>query len=184
MVGGGEGGEGGGGGAALGLNVRCQRLDQWLCSNAARGLRVACFFADFECSVYGRPKVGFSPLRDLQRFLRGGYAAAPCLLGLTLTFREPHDSRYAGPRLPLETIERGEYALEIPRSGVAIDGARHNCPLACVSEGWPCPAIFANHSCSPNARMEHWPATPERLDRLVLVASEPISAGQEVGVAC
>ena len=66
----------------LGLNVRCQRLDVWLGANAARGLRVACCFADFESSVYGRPKVGFAPLRDLQRFFRHRYADEAGCLGL------------------------------------------------------------------------------------------------------
>lgn len=92
----------------LGLNVRCQRLDVWLCANAARGLKVACFFADFESSAYGRPKVGFAPLRDLQRFLRHRYAdEAGCLLGVTVGFRDPHDSRYGphAPRLGLADLQ-------------------------------------------------------------------------------
>ena len=96
-----------GGGTALGLNVRCQRLDQWLCCNAARRLRCCCFFADFECSVYGRPKVGFSPLRDLQRFLRAGYArVAGCLLAVTLNFRDPTWYKDpAAPRLHLADLQ-------------------------------------------------------------------------------
>ena len=52
--------------------------------------------------------MGFAPLRDLQRFLRGGYAAAAgCLLGVTLTFRASHDSRYdaAAPRLELADLQ-------------------------------------------------------------------------------
>lgn len=32
------------------LNVRCQRLDEWLCANSGLGLKVPIFFADFECS--------------------------------------------------------------------------------------------------------------------------------------
>ena len=46
--------------------------------------------------------MGFAPLRDLQRFFRHQYAdEAGCLLGVTLGFREPHDTRYAAeaPRL-------------------------------------------------------------------------------------
>ena len=112
MVGGGGGGGGAGdrrgSSVAIGLNVRCQRLDEWLCSNAGRGLQIACCFADFEASVHGRPKVGFAPLRDLQRFLRSGYAAARgCLLGVTLAFRDPHDSRYdaAAPRLDVIDLQ-------------------------------------------------------------------------------
>ena len=66
------------------LNVRCQRLDQWLTSNAAVGLRAPLFFADFETGILGKPKLDFSPLVDLQRFLRWGYARLPlCLLGVT-----------------------------------------------------------------------------------------------------
>lgn len=52
------------------LNVRQQRLDQWLSVNAHMGLRVAIFFADYESSWAGRPKVKLSPLRDVQRFFR------------------------------------------------------------------------------------------------------------------
>ena len=104
----GDDGSLGGNDIGLGLNVRCQRLDVWLCANAARGLKVACFFADFESSAYGRPKVGFAPLRDLQRFLRHRYAdEAGCLLGVTLGFRDPHDSRYdaEAPRLGLADLQ-------------------------------------------------------------------------------
>ena len=87
---------------------------------------------------------------------------------------------YDGPRLPLEAISKGEYALEVPSSsGLVIDGVRENC-LSCVGVGPPCPAVYANHSSQPNARLEHWPASGCELDRLVLVASEPIPAGREV----
>jgi hypothetical protein len=70
------------------LNVRCQRLDQWLVSNRRLGLRVPLFFADFETSILGKPKLGFSPLLDVVRFLRWGYAAPRCLLGVTVSFRQ------------------------------------------------------------------------------------------------
>mgnify|MGYP006093937853 CR=1 FL=1 len=70
------------------LNVRCQRLDQWLVSNRRLGLRVPLFFADFESSILGKPKLGFSPLLDVIRFLRWGYAAPRCLLGVTVSFRQ------------------------------------------------------------------------------------------------
>ena len=56
---------------------------------------------------------------------------------------------------------------------VAIDGARANCSSVAVA-GPLCPAIYCNHSRSPNARLEHWPSsagTAGSLDRLVLVAS-------------
>jgi hypothetical protein len=69
--------------------VRCQRLDQWLVSNARLGLRVPVAFFDYETNILGKPKVELSPLRDLQRFLRHGFAARPrCLLGVTLSFRQ------------------------------------------------------------------------------------------------
>jgi len=87
------------------LHVRNERLDQWLSSNRrCVGLRVPVAFFDFECSIYGRPKVHFHPLRDLQLFFRLGYAASPtCLLGVTLSFRAPHESRYAKSDAPLLT---------------------------------------------------------------------------------
>ncbi|KAJ1625931.1 hypothetical protein T492DRAFT_1122512 [Pavlovales sp. CCMP2436] len=84
------------------LNIRCQRLDQWLASNRSAGLRVCVFFADFETSIYGKPKASFSPLRDLQLFFRLGYAHTHCLLGVTLSFRAPHGSRYAADAPQLE----------------------------------------------------------------------------------
>ncbi len=82
--------------ASLLLHVRNQRLDEWLSSNRrCVGLRVPLAFFDYETSVYGKPKVRFQPLRDLQLFFRLGYAATPtCLLGITLSFRAPHESRY------------------------------------------------------------------------------------------
>ena len=52
--------------------------------------------------------MGFAPLRDLQRFFRHRYAdEAGCLLGVTLGFREPHDTRYAAeaPRLGLADLQ-------------------------------------------------------------------------------
>ena len=87
------------------LNVRHQRLDQWLSSNTGRGLRAAVAFFDYETGWAGRPKVKLSPLRDVQRFLRCGFAADTCLLGLTLSFRAPHYSKYAGPQLAVADVE-------------------------------------------------------------------------------
>jgi hypothetical protein len=40
------------------LNVRCQRLDQWLVTNADMGIKVPVFFADYETSIYGRENFG------------------------------------------------------------------------------------------------------------------------------
>lgn len=92
----------GGGGAPL--NVTAQRLDTWLQANAARGLRVPVCFFDYETSIYGKASAGLSPLRDLQRFLRGGFAADVCLLGVTLSYREAHAGRYDGPKLEPEHV--------------------------------------------------------------------------------
>merc|ERR1712216_599693 len=73
------------------VNVRCQRLDEWLCCNDRAGLKPLIFFADYECSVYGVPKTNFSPLLDLRRFFRLGYTDNTdiCLLGLTIGIRRP-----------------------------------------------------------------------------------------------
>lgn len=76
------------------LNVRFQRLDTWLAANANIGLRVPICFLDYETSVYGRSKVQLSPLRDIQRFFRYGYASTTCLLGLTLSYRSLHKDHY------------------------------------------------------------------------------------------
>lgn len=75
-------------------NVRFQRLDGWLDSNARGGIRVPIFFADYETSVYGRRSMRLSPLEDIQRFLRYGYAHSTCLVGLTLSYRELHKEHY------------------------------------------------------------------------------------------
>jgi len=88
------------------LQIRQQRLDQWLSVNSQMGLQVAVFFADYECSWSGRPKVHLSPLRDIQRFLRCNYVHREgCLFGLTLSFRAPTISgRYTGPQLDLNDV--------------------------------------------------------------------------------
>ena len=77
-----------------GFQQRFQRLDGWLDSNAHGGIRVPIFFADYETSVYGRRSMQLSPLEDLQRFLRYGYAHSTCLIGLTLSYRELHKEHY------------------------------------------------------------------------------------------
>ena len=47
---------------------------------------------------YGSPRLAFSPLADVQRFLRLGYAARLpcCLLGLTLSLRAPTNFQRGG----------------------------------------------------------------------------------------
>ena len=66
--------------------------------------------------------MGFAPLRDLQRFLRGGYARERCLLGVTLTFRDPHDCRYdaSAPRLTLGDLQ-GFVATEARAVGLRCE---------------------------------------------------------------
>ena len=87
-------------------NVRFQRLDTWLAANAGGDLRVPICFADYETSVYGRRSMQLSPLQDLQRFLRYGYAADTCLLGVTLSYRSLHKDHYPadGPVLTEEDV--------------------------------------------------------------------------------
>ena len=46
---------------------------------------------------------------------------------------------------------------QVPNSGLAIDGVYANCP-ACAGSPPPSPAVYANHSRTPNARLEHWPS--------------------------
>jgi hypothetical protein len=91
---------------AMMLNVRCQRLDEWLACNASKGVRVALFFADYETSIYGRQNVAFSPIDDLQRFFRNGFAHSRCLLGVTLSYRTTSHWRYSAdaPRLTPEDL--------------------------------------------------------------------------------
>jgi hypothetical protein len=72
--------------------------------------------------------------------------------------------------------------LEIPKTGLAIDGARANCPLAADTP--PSVAIYANHSTRPNARLQHVPASAEAADRILLVAKCRIPAGCEVRFDC
>jgi hypothetical protein len=70
-----------------------QRLDSWLSTNTHKNYAVPLFFADYETTVYGKPSYHFSPLHDICRFLRCGYAYTGkegCLIGLTLSFRAPN----------------------------------------------------------------------------------------------
>ena len=122
---------------------------------AAYGMRGFCFVAPTDCG--------------LGLFARSGLRKGQAIC------------TYDGPRLPLEAITEGEYVLEVPNSsGLAIDVAYANC-LTCAAAPPPSPAAYTNHSSAPNARLEHWPpGDTGGLDRVVLVASEPIPAGREV----
>ena len=100
-------------------------------------------------------------------------------------------TEYGGPRLPLSLLEegRGEYALEVTNTQTFIDGSWDNSPLK-ESNGYRprYPAIFANHSSSPNARFERRTvATPYGSRnalrfRMLLVASERIPPGGEIRI--
>ena len=95
-------------------------------------------------------------------------------------------ARYSGPRLPSHLQVRGKYVLQIPggernQRATVIDGNCENSPPFGHARS---PAIYANHSRSPNARVETWPVLrPEPYgirQHVMLVASEPIDAGHEV----
>ena len=73
----------------------------------------------------------------------------------------------------------GAYVFQIPGTSTIIDGASENSPFACERY----PAVYANHSLAPNAHLEVWPVLRPGLCELrshvMLVATEPIDAGQE-----
>ena len=89
---------------------------------------------------------------------------------------------FGGPFLSLECITKGEYVLEFPSgsdaAGLAMDGAHENSPMRAAE--LPSPAIFANHSNSPNMAVQYWPSTDRAPERLVLVATEAVAAGHEL----
>jgi hypothetical protein len=86
-------------------------------------------------------------------------------------------AEYSGPRLPEWRIKKDEYCLQIPSSTWVVDGASENSPLAVA----PSPAVFANHSSRPNARLETWPVPQPALwqvrQHMMMVAIETIPAG-------
>lgn len=94
----------------------------------------------------------------------------------------PSVSEYGGPRLPIRLQSIGSYVLQIPGTTVVIDGASENSPFSCPKT----PAIYANHSASPNARIEQWPelrvAIGDVRERMMLVALEEIPAGGEIRI--
>ena len=109
---------------------------------------------------------------------------APCDCGLGLFARVPlragqFISEYDGPRLPQRLQVRGRYVLQVPGTSTVIDGASENSPFECERS----PAVYANHTYQPNARLECRPALPQQgIHRMLLVALEPIEAGQEVRI--
>ena len=109
---------------------------------------------------------------------------APCDCGLGLyarvTLRAGHVvSENEGPRLPKRLHPRGRFVLKVPGTSTVIDGASENSPFECKRS----PAVYANHSSRPNARLECRPAlTQPGIHRMLIVALEPIAAGQEVRI--
>ena len=91
---------------------------------------------------------------------------------------------YGGPRLPARLHTRGEFVLQIPGTEVLIDAAGENAPWGRTEPDYP--AVYANHSARPNARLETWPvlraANCELRQHMVLVAIEPIAAGAEIRI--
>ena len=86
-------------------------------------------------------------------------------------------------RPPAWAKVRGQYVLQVPGTSFVIDGACENSPFEC---GPASPAIFANHSATPNARIESWPVLrPGPLEvrqHMMLVATEPIGAGHGIRI--
>ena len=88
---------------------------------------------------------------------------------------------YWGPRLPIKQMKpHSAYTLEIPNTGVFIDGNYEHFAGGCPADRERSPAIYANHSRMPNCRLEHWPGTNGKKASLWLVANEPIVAGTEL----
>ena len=116
----------------------------------------------------------------------GFVAESDCGRGLFARVDLTHDqfiAEYTGPRLPGRLQKMGSYVLQIPGANdIVIDGASENSPFRC-----PCsPAIYANHSRAPNARLEMWPVprpgSLELRQHMVIVATERIAAGYEIRI--
>lgn len=134
-------------------------------------------------------------------------------------------AEYAGPRLPLESISQGNYALELPGEppqcgrcdalcsmlsfmcirrillaefaaphncsqptsrmrahtgeGVAIDGMHENDPTGAPAGFMPSPAVFANHSKRPNAKLQYWPAARSSADSSEVAGRSEVAGGSE-----
>ena len=118
-------------------------------------------------------------------------APSDCGLGLFARVslrRGQFISEYYGPRLPQRLQVRGQYVLRVPGTSAVIDGGCENSPFECERS----PAIYANHSAKPNSRLDCWPAKQpgsrllagafEIQQRMVLIATKSIAAGQEVRI--
>ena len=117
---------------------------------------------------------------------RGLFARAPLQAGQAIC-------EYGGPRLPLSLqTGHGMYALQLPRTRIIIDGNGDSLSKELDYTFSRCAAIFANHSTSPNARLECWPwwdpTTRKFADEFGLssamwiVATEAIPAGAEIRI--
>ena len=109
---------------------------------------------------------------------RGLFARAPLQAGQAIC-------EYGGPRLPTALQARdGKYVMQLPKTRIIVDG---NCDNVGDYQLPRYAAIFANHSATPNARIEYWPDLSaigsreyELSGHMWIVASEPIEQGQEI----
>ena len=138
-----------------------------------------CFVATCDCGLGLFARSALQPGQFIEE-----YAATPKSICIAAPFLScpPLHRRYSGPRLPLRLHTGGRYVLEVPGTSTIVDGNSENSPFDLARSA----AIFANHSKRPNACIEVWPVLrPEHLgirQRMMLVASEPIAAGQEVRI--
>jgi len=77
------------------INIRCQRLDHWLCTNI--GFKHILMYMDYECTFVGNGSSRVSPMLDIQRWFRWNYPLVSntcndngCLLVLTVKLRGSH----------------------------------------------------------------------------------------------
>ena len=138
-----------------------------------------CFVATCDCGLGLFARSALQPGQFIEE-----YAATPKSICIAAPFLScpPLHRRYSGPRLPLRLHTGGRYVLEVPGTSTIVDGNSENSPFDLARSA----AIFANHSKRPNASIELWPVLrPEYLgirQQMMLVASEPIAAGQEVRI--
>ena len=87
-------------------------------------------------------------------------------------------------------VAAGSFLLQIPQSSVVIDGDYENSPFGAVDGR--CVVVFSNHDGRPNARLCTWSTDAELKglgvdetqhevrERMWLVTTEPVEAGQEL----
>eukprot|EP00913_Durusdinium_trenchii_P002929 g2716.t1 len=70
--------------------VRSQRLDHWLCANAAVGFQCVSAFFDYECRLIGARSARLCPAADVMRYFRFGFPARPrSVFAITVGLEEP-----------------------------------------------------------------------------------------------